>query len=72
VGSHLEMNCHVLISLTLVPRSQVKCDRGQPNCGWCLRNGQSCEYKERKKPGLRAGYGRELESRLGAYRNLKP
>lgn len=23
-----------------------------------------CEYKERKKPGLRAGYGRELEQRL--------
>ena len=43
---------------------KVKCDRGQPDCGWCLRNGQVCEYKERKKPGLRAGYGRELESRL--------
>lgn len=24
----------------------------------------SCEYRERKKPGLRAGYGRELEQRL--------
>ena len=23
-----------------------------------------CEYKERKKPGLRAGYGRELESKI--------
>ena len=43
---------------------QVKCDRGQPACGWCTRNGASCEYKERKKPGLRAGYGRELEARL--------
>ena len=40
-------------------------DRGQPNCGWCVRNSQVCEYKERKKPGLRAGYGRELEARLG-------
>ncbi|KAK7746268.1 hypothetical protein SLS53_002227 [Cytospora paraplurivora] len=28
------------------------------------RNGAHCEYKERKKPGLRAGYGRELEQRL--------
>ncbi|KAF9882472.1 C6 transcription factor [Colletotrichum karsti] len=28
------------------------------------RNGALCEYKERKKPGLRAGYGRELEQRL--------
>jgi hypothetical protein len=43
---------------------KVKCDRGQPSCGWCLKNAQSCEYKERKKPGLRAGYGRELESKL--------
>jgi hypothetical protein len=43
---------------------QVKCDRGQPSCGWCTRNGALCEYKERKKPGLRAGYGRELEQRL--------
>ncbi|KAI8272805.1 hypothetical protein K4K60_011832, partial [Colletotrichum sp. SAR11_57] len=42
----------------------VKCDRGQPSCGWCSRNGALCEYKERKKPGLRAGYGRELEQRL--------
>ena len=42
----------------------MKCDRGQPSCGWCVRNGQVCEYKERKKPGLRAGYGRELEARL--------
>lgn len=40
-------------------------DRGQPSCGWCVRNHQLCEYKERKKPGLRAGYGRELEARLG-------
>lgn len=37
----------------------------QPSCGWCTRNDQICEYKERKKPGLRAGYGRELERRLG-------
>ncbi|KXT03048.1 hypothetical protein AC578_671 [Pseudocercospora eumusae] len=44
--------------------AHVKCDRGQPSCGWCVRNAQVCEYKERKKPGLRAGYGRELEARL--------
>ena len=42
----------------------MKCDRGQPACGWCTRNSAACEYKERKKPGLRAGYGRELEARL--------
>lgn len=42
-------------------------DRAQPSCGWCTRNGQLCEYKERKKPGLRAGYGKELEQRLGMF-----
>lgn len=48
----------------MLTTSQVKCDRGQPSCGWCSRNGVACEYKERKKPGLRAGYGKELEQRL--------
>ncbi|TVY75750.1 putative transcriptional regulatory protein [Lachnellula suecica] len=48
----------------LCKQRKVKCDRGQPSCGWCTRNGAICEYKERKKPGLRAGYGRELEQRL--------
>ena len=43
---------------------KVKCDRTLPSCGWCTRNNAACEYKERKKPGLRAGYGRELEQRL--------
>lgn len=42
----------------------MKCDRARPSCGWCSRNAAVCEYKERKKPGLRAGYGRELEQRL--------
>lgn len=49
---------------------KVKCDRVQPVCGWCVRNEHPCEYKERKKPGLRAGYGRELESRLDRLENL--
>ncbi|KAH7324492.1 fungal-specific transcription factor domain-containing protein [Stachybotrys elegans] len=48
----------------LCKQRKVKCDRGQPSCGWCSRNGATCEYKERRKPGLRAGYGRELEARL--------
>ncbi|KAL2860871.1 putative C6 transcription factor [Aspergillus lucknowensis] len=48
----------------LCKQRKVKCDRAQPSCGWCTRNGQVCEYKERKKPGLRAGYGKELEQRL--------
>ncbi|KAI9835430.1 MAG: hypothetical protein M1819_002348 [Sarea resinae] len=52
------------VSCELCKQRKVKCDRGQPSCGWCSRNHQRCEYKERKKPGLRAGYGRELEQRL--------
>lgn len=48
----------------------MKCDRGQPSCGWCTRNGAICEYKERKKPGLRAGYGRELEQRLDRLEDI--
>ncbi|KAL4881383.1 putative C6 transcription factor [Aspergillus karnatakaensis] len=52
------------VSCELCKQRKVKCDRTQPSCGWCTRNGQICEYKERKKPGLRAGYGKELEQRL--------
>ncbi|KAK0708662.1 fungal-specific transcription factor domain-containing protein [Lasiosphaeris hirsuta] len=54
----------ISVSCELCKQRKVKCDRGQPSCGWCSRNGALCEYKERKKPGLRAGYGRELEQRL--------
>lgn len=43
------------IVLSLRWEQQVKCDRGHPRCGWCLRNNATCEYRERKKPGLRAG-----------------
>ncbi|EXJ92054.1 hypothetical protein A1O3_00604 [Capronia epimyces CBS 606.96] len=49
---------------------KVKCDRARPSCGWCSRNDHPCEYKERKKPGLRAGYGRELEGRLDRLESL--
>ncbi|KAI9732895.1 MAG: hypothetical protein M1834_003835 [Cirrosporium novae-zelandiae] len=58
------------VSCELCKQRKVKCDRGQPSCGWCSRNGQLCEYKERKKPGLRAGYGRELEQRLDRLESL--
>ncbi|KAK0345502.1 hypothetical protein LTR91_024275 [Friedmanniomyces endolithicus] len=54
----------ISVSCERCKERKVKCDRGLPSCGWCLRNEQICDYKERKKPGLRAGYGRELESRL--------
>jgi hypothetical protein len=52
------------VSCETCKQRKVKCDRGQPACGWCTKNSQRCEYKERKKPGLRAGYGRELEAKL--------
>ncbi len=35
-----------------------------------MRNDHPCEYRERKKPGLRAGYGRELEGRLDRLETL--
>nr|POE66123.1 putative transcriptional regulatory protein [Quercus suber] len=54
----------ISVSCERCKERKVRCDRGVPSCGWCSRNRRSCEYKERKKPGLRAGYGRELESRL--------
>ncbi|RYP04977.1 hypothetical protein DL764_004103 [Monosporascus ibericus] len=63
-----QLYCPVGVPLSLsswkAHRVQVKCDRGQPSCGWCKRNSVFCEYRERKKPGLRAGYGKELEQRL--------
>lgn len=53
------------VSCETCKQRKVKCDRGQPSCGWCLKNHSQCTYLPRKKPGLRAGYGRELEARLG-------
>lgn len=41
-----------------------KCDGGRPICGWCAANNKACVYQEKKKPGLKAGYGRDLERRL--------
>ncbi|KAK8187587.1 fungal-specific transcription factor domain-containing protein [Phyllosticta capitalensis] len=58
------------VSCETCKQRKVKCDRGQPSCGWCARNSQPCEYKERKKPGLRAGYGRELEARLDRLEDM--
>lgn len=53
------------VSCETCKQRKVKCDRGHPACGWCLKNHSQCTYLPRKKPGLRAGYGRELEARLG-------
>ncbi|KAL3953020.1 hypothetical protein ACCO45_012963 [Purpureocillium lilacinum] len=54
----------ISVSCEICKQRKVKCDRGQPSCGWCARNGAICEYKERKRPGLRAGFGKELQERM--------
>ncbi|PHH82349.1 hypothetical protein CDD83_3296 [Cordyceps sp. RAO-2017] len=54
----------ISVSCEICKQRKVKCDRGQPACGWCARNGAVCEYKERKRPGLRAGFGKELQERM--------
>lgn len=43
---------------------KVKCDRARPSCNWCTKNNVECIYKNRKKPGLRPGFGKELTTRL--------
>lgn len=60
----MKLNFNNHTSCQLCKTRKVKCDRLAPSCGWCTRNGATCEYRARKKPGLRAGYGRELEMRL--------
>ncbi|KAF1966648.1 C6 transcription factor-like protein [Bimuria novae-zelandiae CBS 107.79] len=58
------------VSCEICKQRKVKCDRGQPSCGWCIKNNCGCVYLPRKKPGLRAGYGRELEARLDKLESL--
>lgn len=58
------------VSCETCKQRKVKCDRGAPACGWCLKNNSACTYLPRKKPGLRAGYGRELEARLDKLESL--
>ncbi|EXJ69302.1 uncharacterized protein A1O5_07338 [Cladophialophora psammophila CBS 110553] len=58
------------ISCELCKARKVKCDRAEPACGWCARNNRACVYKERQKPGLRVGYGRELEEKINRLEAL--
>ncbi|EXJ82686.1 hypothetical protein A1O3_06500 [Capronia epimyces CBS 606.96] len=58
------------ISCELCKARKVKCDRVEPSCGWCARNNRVCIYKERQKPGLRVGYGRELEEKINRLEAL--
>ncbi|KAI0006854.1 fungal-specific transcription factor domain-containing protein [Xylariaceae sp. FL0662B] len=70
VGNHRALLIVRLSRCETCKQRKVKCDRGQPSCGWCRRNSVFCEYRERKKPGLRAGYGRELEQRLDKLESI--
>ncbi|OJD28585.1 hypothetical protein ACJ73_00026 [Blastomyces percursus] len=54
----------ITTSCELCRTRKVKCDRAEPSCGWCTRNGRVCIYRERQRPGFRAGYGRELEQKI--------
>lgn len=53
------------VSCELCKQRKVKCDRVRP-CNQCVKqkNEKHCTYLPRKKPGLRAGYGKQLEARL--------
>lgn len=53
-----------LMSCELCKARKVKCDRGEPACGRCIRIDGTCIYRQKKKPGLRAGYGQELERKI--------
>ncbi|KAH8694297.1 fungal-specific transcription factor domain-containing protein [Talaromyces proteolyticus] len=49
---------------------KVRCDRVEPSCGWCSRNGRLCVYRDRQKPGFRAGYVRELETKVSRLESI--
>ncbi|GAO48123.1 hypothetical protein G7K_2307-t1 [Saitoella complicata NRRL Y-17804] len=49
---------------------KVKCDRAQPSCEWCRKVGVSCVYQQKRKPGVRPGYGKELEERVEMLERL--
>ncbi|PGH10588.1 hypothetical protein AJ79_05411 [Helicocarpus griseus UAMH5409] len=63
-GSRKRKRLPIAASCELCRTRKVKCDRAEPSCGWCTRNGRVCIYRERQRPGFRAGYGRELEQKI--------
>ncbi|KAF1955412.1 C6 transcription factor-like protein [Byssothecium circinans] len=69
-GGALKRKRPLSVSCETCKARKVKCDRGHPSCGWCTKNHSTCVYLPRKKPGLRAGYGRELEARLDKLESL--
>jgi hypothetical protein len=51
-------------------KRKLACDGAMPACERCTRLGHDCSYdrvsRKHKKPGIRKGYVRGLEIRLGA------
>ncbi|KAK7203059.1 fungal-specific transcription factor domain-containing protein [Myxozyma melibiosi] len=43
---------------------KVKCNRTHPVCGLCQRNGLECLYVEKRKPGLKPGFSKDLVERV--------
>ncbi|KAK9319647.1 fungal-specific transcription factor domain-containing protein [Lipomyces orientalis] len=66
VGSEepLSENQAISLSCTICKQRKVRCDRVRPACGWCTKNGVLCVYAEKRKPGIKAGFGRDLIERL--------
>ncbi|KAJ8098519.1 fungal-specific transcription factor domain-containing protein [Lipomyces tetrasporus] len=66
VGSEelLSENQGISLSCTICKQRKVRCDRVRPACGWCTKSGVSCVYAEKRKPGMKAGFGRDLIERL--------
>ncbi|CAN6675010.1 hypothetical protein TRVA0_078S00232 [Trichomonascus vanleenenianus] len=45
---------------------KVRCSRTRPSCDWCTKNGTECVYRIKRKPGLKPGFGKELNNRVGS------
>ncbi|KAK9482548.1 fungal-specific transcription factor domain-containing protein [Lipomyces starkeyi] len=63
-GEAFSENQAISLSCTICKQRKVRCDRVRPACGWCTKNGISCVYAEKRKPGLKAGFSRDLIERL--------
>lgn len=46
-------------------KRKTKCDAGKPSCSQCDRDSINCSYRAWNKTGLRRGYVRSLETRIG-------
>ncbi|EEH34867.2 hypothetical protein PAAG_05914 [Paracoccidioides lutzii Pb01] len=51
-------------SCELCRQRKVRCDRGEPSCGWCTRNGRESVYRDKMLPTFRVLHTRELELKV--------